>query len=150
MTSEIKQRLTDDMKSAMKAGDKSRLGTIRMALAAIKQREVDSREEQDDAAVLATLEKMVKQRRDSLSQFEAADRQDLAAIEKAELAVLADYLPQPLSDAEIAALIETAIDASGAQSMRDMGAVMAQLNPQLAGRADMKQVSAQVKDRLSG
>jgi|SRR5690606_8529654 len=144
----LKARITDDMKAAMRAGDKSRLGVIRLIQAAIKQREVDERIELNDAQVLAVLEKMVKQRRESIAQFEAGNRQDLADKEAAELAVLAAYMPEPLSAAELDALIEQALAATGATSIRDMGKVMAQLKETTAGRADMSAVSAKIKARL--
>jgi uncharacterized protein len=146
----LKQRLTDDMKAAMKAGAKERLGTIRLVNAAIKQREVDERIELDDTQVLAVLEKMVKQRRDSISQFEAAGRDDLAAKERAEIDVIQGYLPEALSDDEIEALINAAVAETGAASMRDMGTLMGVLRPQLQGRADMGAVSQRVKARLAG
>ncbi len=144
----LKQRLTDDMKAAMRSGDKPRLGVIRLINAAIKQREVDERTEMDDAQVLAILEKMRKQRRDSVEQYASADREDLAAIERAEIVVIEDYLPAALSDAEIDALIDTAVAETGATSVRDMGAVMAAIKPQATGRADMGAVSQKVKQRL--
>jgi uncharacterized protein YqeY len=146
----LKKRIQDDMKTAMKAGDKPRLGTVRLILAAIKQREVDERIELDDTQVLAVLDKMVKQRRDSVSQYAAAGREDLAAVERFEIEVCQSYLPQPLGAAEIAALIETAITATGAAGMKDMSRVMAQLRPQIQGRADMGAVSALIKQRLGG
>jgi uncharacterized protein len=146
----LKQRLTDDMKAAMKAGAKERLGTIRLVNAAIKQREVDERIELDDTQVLAVLEKMVKQRRDSITQFEAAGREDLAAKERAEIDVIQGYLPEALSDDEIEALINAAVAETGAASMRDMGKLMGVLRPQLQGRADMGAVSQRVKARLAG
>jgi uncharacterized protein len=146
----LKQRLTDDMKAAMRAGAKERLGTIRLVNAAIKQREVDERIELDDTQVLAVLEKMVKQRRDSIAQFEAAGREDLAAKERAEIDVIQDYLPEALSDDEIDALINAAVAETGAASMRDMGKLMGVLRPQLQGRADMGAVSQRVKARLAG
>jgi uncharacterized protein len=146
----LKQRLTDDMKAAMKAGAKERLGTIRLVNAAIKQREVDERIELDDTQVLAVLEKMVKQRRDSIAQFEAAGREDLAAKERAEIDVIQGYLPEALSDDEIDALINAAVAETGAASMRDMGKLMGVLRPQLQGRADMGAVSQRVKARLAG
>jgi uncharacterized protein len=146
----LKQRLTDDMKAAMKAGEKARLGTIRLVNAAIKQREVDERIELDDTQVLAVLEKMVKQRRDSIAQYEAAGREDLAAIERAEIEVIQDYLPEALSDDEIDALIDGAVAETGAESMRDMGKLMGVLKPKLQGRADMGAVSQRVKARLGG
>ena len=146
----LKAKITEDMKDAMRAKDAPRLSTIRMLLAAVKQREVDERREQADADVLAVIDKMIKQRRDSIAQFEAGHRADLAAIEKAELAVLAGYMPQPLSDAEIDALIAEAMAATGATGAAGMGKVMAELKPRLAGRADLAAVSAKVKARLTG
>jgi len=137
------------MKAAMRAKETARLAAIRLLLAAMKQREVDERIELSDADVLAIIDKMMKQRRDSLAQFEAAGRQDLAEVEKFEMSVLLDYMPQQLSGAEIDAAIEQAISASGAASAQDMGKVMAILKPQLAGRADVGKVSGQVKARLS-
>ena len=144
----LKARITDDMKDAMRAKDTARLSTIRLILAAIKQREVDERKDLTDADVLAVLDKMVKQRRDSIAQFEAGKRPDLVAIERAELDVLQAYQPQQLSDAEIDALIAAAIAATGAAGSSGMGKVMAELKPRLAGRADMTAVSAKVKARL--
>ena len=146
----LKSRIQDDMKTAMKAGDKPRLGVIRLMLAAIKQREVDERIELDDTQTLAVLDKMVKQRRDSISQYEGAGREDLAEVERFEVGVIQEYLPAALSDAEIAALLEEAIAASGAAAMSDMGKVMNVLRPQIQGRADMGAVSALVKQRLGG
>jgi uncharacterized protein len=146
----LKQQLTDDMKAAMKAGEKHRLGVIRLINAAIKQREVDERIELDDAAVLAVLEKMVKQRKDSVSHFEAANREDLAAIERAELAVIDTYLPAKLGEAEILAAIEAAVAETGATGPADMGKLMGVLKPRLAGQADMGQVSALIKKKLAG
>ena len=146
----LKQRLTDDMKAAMKGGDKGSLGVIRLVNAAIKQKEVDERIELDDAAVLAVLEKMVKQRKDSVSQYEGAGREDLAAIERAEIVVIERYLPAKLDEAAIAAVIEAAIACAGATGAADMGKLMGVLKPQLAGQADMGQVSALVKRRLAG
>ena len=145
----LKTRITDDMKDAMRAKDTARLSTIRLILAAIKQREVDERKELTDADVLAVLDKMVKQRRDSIAQFEAGKRPDLVAIERAELDVLQAYQPQQLTDAEIDALVAAAIAATGAAGPSGMGKVMAELKPQLAGRADMTAVSARVKARLA-
>ena len=147
--SELKTRISDAVKAAMRAGEKTRLGTLRMMSAAIKQKEVDERREMRDADLLAILDKMVKQRRESLEQYEAAGRNELAAVEHAEIAIIAEFLPQPLSDAEIDALIDQAIHDSGAESVRDMGKVMAQVKPQAQGRADMGAVSARVKARLS-
>lgn len=146
----LKQRLTEDMKAAMKSGDKATLGVIRLVNAAIKQREVDERVELDDAAVLAVLEKMVKQRKDSVSQFDAAGRGDLAAVERAEIAVIQRYLPEKLGEAEILAAIEAAIAETGATGPADMGKLMGVLKPRLAGQADMGQVSALVKQKLAG
>jgi uncharacterized protein YqeY len=146
----LKQRLTDDMKTAMKAGDKATLGVIRLMLAAIKQREVDDRIALDDAQVLATLEKMLKQRKDSVSQFEAASREDLAAIERAEIGVIQGYLPEKLGEAEVVSAIDAAIAESGASGPADMGKVMGLLKPRLAGKADMGQVSTLLKGRLAG
>ena len=146
----LKQRLTDDMKAAMKGGDKGSLGVIRLVNAAIKQKEVDERIELDDAAVLAVLEKLVKQRKDSVSQYEGAGREDLAAIERAEIVVIERYLPAKLDEAAIAAAIEAAIASTGAAGPADMGKLMGVLKPQLAGQADMGQVSALVKRRLAG
>lgn len=146
----LKQRLDDDVKAAMRARERERLGTLRLVTAAIKQREIDERISLDDSQVLAVLDKMVKQRRESISQFEAAGREDLAAKERAELEVLQAYLPAALTPDEIERLINDAIAASGAQSARDMGAVMAQVRPQVQGRADMAEVSRLVKARLSG
>ena len=146
----LKAKITEDMKDAMRAKDAPRLSTIRMLLAAVKQREVDERRELADADVLVVIDKMIKQRRDSIAQFEAGHRADLAAVEKAELAVLAGYMPQPLSDAEIDALIAEAMAATGATGAAGMGKVMAALKPRLAGRADLAAVSAKVKARLTG
>lgn len=137
------------MKSAMRAGDKSRLGVIRLLQAAIKQREVDERIELDDAAVTGVVEKMVKQRRDSIAQYTDGGRPELAEAEAAEIEILKTYLPEPLSDEAVTGLIDEAIAATGAASMKDMGQVMGQLKPKLAGRADMGRVSAQIKARLS-
>ena len=144
----LKAQITDDMKTAMKAGDKDRLKVVRLILAAIKQVEVDTRSELDDAAVLSVLDKMVKQRRDSVEQFEKGGRDDLAKIELAEIEVLESYLPERLSDAELDALIEEAIGATGAESIRDMGKVMGIIKSKAAGRADMGAVSGKVKARL--
>jgi uncharacterized protein YqeY len=145
----LKSQITEDMKSAMKAGDKDRLRAVRLILAAIKQIEVDTREELDDAAVLTVLTKMVKQRRDSVEQFEKGKREDLAAIERAEIAVIDEYLPDQLSADELKAMIDEAIRATGAEGIRDMGKVMAQLKSKAAGRADMGALGAQVKQRLT-
>ena len=146
----LKQRLTDDMKAAMKGGDKGSLGVIRLINAAIKQKEVDERVELDDAAVLAVLEKMVKQRKDSISQYEAAAREDLAQVERDEMADIETYLPEKMGEAEILAAIDAAVAETGATGPADMGKLMGVLKPQLAGQADMGQVSALVKARLAG
>jgi uncharacterized protein YqeY len=146
--SALKQRITEDMKSAMRAADKRRLGTIRLLMAAIKQREVDDRIALDDAQVIAVIEKMIKQRRDSISQYEAAGRQDLADQEIYEIEVLQTYMPAALSEAEVDILIEAAITNTGAVSAKDMGKVIAALKAQVQGRADMGKVSAKVKARL--
>lgn len=145
----LKQQLVEDMKTAMRAGDKPRLGVIRLMLAAIKQHEVDERTEQTDVMVIATLEKMLKQRRDSIQQYSAAGREDLAEIERAETRVIESYLPPKLGDAEIDALITAAITATGASSPRDMGKVVGAVKAQAAGRADMAVVSARIKARLA-
>ena len=147
--SSLKNQITEDMKSAMKAGEKDRLKVVRLILAAIKQVEVDKRIELDDAAVLAVLDKMVKQRRDSVEQFEKGNREDLAAIERAEIEVLETYLPEQLSAEELARMVDEVIAATGAESMRDMGKVMGQIKAKAAGRADMGAVSATVKERLN-
>ena len=144
----LKAQLTDDMKTAMKAGDKDRLGVIRLVLAAIKQKEVDERIEMTDPLVLAVLEKMVKQRKDSISQFEAAAREDLAAIERYELGVIEAYLPAKMDEAGILAEIDKAIAATGATSGADIGKLMGVLKPALAGQADMGLVSKLVKQKL--
>lgn len=144
----LKQRLTDDMKTAMKGGDKATLAVIRLVNAAIKQREVDERVELDDAAVLAVLEKMVKQRRDSVTQFEAANRHDLAEAEAAEIVVIERYLPAKLDEAAIDAAIEAAMAETGATGPADIGKLMGVLKPRLAGQADMGLVSKRVKQRL--
>ena len=145
----LKAQITEDMKTAMRAGDTKRRDAIRLLLAAIKQREVDERIELDDAAVVAVIEKMLKQRRDSISQYEAAQRQDLADAEKYEVGVLQAYMPQALSEAEVESAVAEAISAADAKGQQDMGKVMAVLKPKLAGRADMGKVSALVKTRLS-
>ena len=147
--SELKAKITDDMKAAMKGGDKPRLGVIRLILAAIKQQEVDNRINLDDLQVLATLDKMLKQRKDSLEQYQNAGRQDLADQESFEIDVITGYLPAPLSEAELNAAVEDAISETGAASVRDMGKVMGLLKPKLQGRADMGQVSGLIKQRLS-
>lgn len=146
----MKQQLTDDMKAAMKGGDKHSLGVIRLINAAIKQREVDERIELDDAAVIAVLDKMVKQRRDSVTQYEAANREDLAAIERDEIAVIERYLPAKMGEAEIQAEINAAITQTGASSAADMGKLMGVLKPRLAGKADMGLVSRLIKQTLAG
>ena len=145
----LKARITDDMKTAMRAKETARLGTIRLLLAAIKQKEVDERTELDDATVSSIVEKLIKQRKDSISQFQAAGRDDLVAAEQAELVVLQAYLPEQLSAAEVEAAVVAAIAESGATSAKDMGKVMGLLKPRLAGRADMGQVSALIKARLA-
>lgn len=145
----MKQQLTEDMKAAMKAGEKHKLGVIRLINAAIKQREVDERIELDDTAVIAVLDKMVKQRKDSVSQFEAANREDLAEIERAEIVVIEAYLPAKMGEAEIVAAIQAAIAETGASSPADMGKLMGALKPKLAGQADMGLVSKLVKQLLA-
>ena len=144
----LKAQITEDMKAAMRAKDAARLGAIRLLLAALKQREVDERIELSDADVIGVIEKLLKQRRDSVTQYEAGGRPDLADVEKFEIKVLSAYLPQQLGEAEIAAEIAAAVAASGAKGMQDMGKVMALLKPKLAGRADMAKVSSQVKAKL--
>lgn len=146
----LKDNITDDMKTALRAGDKPRLGVIRLMLAAIKQREVDERIQLDDAQVLVVLDKMLKQRRESIAQYEKGGRADLVAQEQAEVVVIQAYLPVPLSAAELDRLIAEAIKTSGAGSMKDMGKVMGLLKPQVQGRADMAAVSAQIKAKLGG
>jgi uncharacterized protein YqeY len=146
----LKVRITEDMKNAMRAKETTRLSTIRMLLAAIKQREVDERIELTDADVVAIIERMIKQRRESITAFESGSRPELAAAERAEIELLQGYMPQPLSEAEIDALIAAAVADAGASAMAAMGRVMAVLKPQLAGRADMARVSAKVKARLAG
>jgi uncharacterized protein YqeY len=144
----LKDTIIEDMKAAMRAGDKDRLKVVRLIMAAMKQIEVDQRTELDDTAVLGVLDKMVKQRRDSVEQFKKGGREDLAAIELAEIVVLEGYLPEQLNDAEIKTLVDEAITATGAESIRDMGKVMGQIKAQAAGRADMGAVGAMVKARL--
>ncbi len=144
----LKAQITEDMKAAMRARDTARLSAIRLLLAAMKQREVDERIELSDADVLAIIEKMLKQRRDSVTQYEAGGRQDLADVEKFEIGVLTGYMPQQLAEAEIAAEVAAAVAGAGAKAMQDMGRVMALLKPKLAGRADMAKVSALVKAKL--
>ena len=145
----LKERITEDMKNSMRSGDKERLAGIRLVLAAIKQREVDERIQLDDTQVLAVLDKMTKQRRESIAQFEAGNRADLVAKESAELAVLQAYLPAQLADSEIEALIRAAIASTGATTMKDMGKVMAAVKPQVQGRTDMGALSARIKGLLS-
>lgn len=146
----LKTQILEDIKTAMKAKETARLGTLRLLSAAIKQKEVDERVELDDAAVLAIVEKLIKQRKDSISQFEKAGRQDLVDAEAAEVVVLSAYLPAQLSEAEIAAAIEAAITSTGAAGPKDMGKLMGVLKPQLAGKADMGKVSSLVKSKLGG
>lgn len=146
----LKQQLTDDMKAAMKSGDKHSLGVIRLINAAIKQKEVDERIEMDDAAVIAVLDKMVKQRKDSVTQYEAAAREDLAQIEREEIVVIERYLPAKMGEAEIVAAIQAAIAQTGASSPADIGKLMGALKPKLAGQADMGLVSTLVKQYLAG
>ena len=146
----LKARITEDMKTAMKAKESAKLAAIRLLLAAVKQKEVDERIELDEAAIIAVIDKMLKQRKDSIEQYRKAQRQDLVDVEQFESEVLAAYMPQALSSGEIEAIIVAAIAASGAQSMQDMSKVMAIARPQLAGRADMGEVSKQVKTRLAG
>lgn len=145
----LKEKITEDMKAAMRARDAQRLGAIRLLTAAIKQKEVDERIELDDAQVQAIIDKMIKQRRDSISQFETGGRQDLADAEKSELAVLAEYMPAALSDDEVRAEVAAAVASTGAAGPQDMGRVMAVLKPKLAGRADMTSVSGLVKSALA-
>lgn len=146
----LKERIQEDMKSAMRSGEKERLATIRLILSAIKQREVDERIVLDDSQVLSAIEKMVKQRKESIAQFEAGGRADLVAKEAAEMAQLQVYLPEPLSAADLAALIDAAVASTGASSIKDMGKVMAEVKTAAAGRADMAAVGALIKARLSG
>jgi hypothetical protein len=146
----LKDRITEDMKAAMRAKDQARLSAIRLLLAAIKQKEVDERVQLTDADVLGIVEKLMKQRRESVTQYEAAGRQDLADAEKFEMKVLSAYLPQQMSEAELAAAVAAAISECGAAGVKDMGKVMAVLKPRLAGRADMGRVSALVRARLGG
>ncbi len=146
----LKAQLTEAMKTAMRAQDKARLGVIRLILAAIKQQEVDTRQEQDDIAVLAVLDKMVKQRRESIRQYTEAGRLELAEQEQFEINVIQEYLPQALSDEEVAALVVEAVAATGAASVKDMGKVMAWVKPKAQGRADMGKVSSLIKSSLGG
>jgi len=146
----LKARITEDMKAAMRSGEKDRLSCIRMLQAGIKQREVDERTLLDDAQVLAVIEKMIKQRRESVVQFQAGNRADLVAKESAEIALLTGYLPAQLGDAELATLVRDAVASTGASSMKDMGKVMAALKPKVQGRADMGALSARIKSALGG
>ena len=150
MTTSLKDRITEDMKIAMKARESERLSAIRLLLAAIKQREVDERIALDDAGVMVVVDKLIKQRRDSLSQYEQAGREDLAAVERAEIDVLTPYLPAQMSTDEVAAAIRAAIAQTGAGGPADMGKVMGVLKPQLAGKTDLSAVSQQVKSALQG
>ena len=147
--SELKKRITDDMKSAMKAKDKQALKAVRMILEAIKQKEIDERIELDDAQVMTVIQKMVKQRKDSISQFSDAGRSDLVEIEEAELETINNYMPEQLSDEEVALVVDKAINDSGANSMKDMGKLMGMLKSQLQGKADMSLVSQLIKSKLS-
>jgi uncharacterized protein YqeY len=146
----LKERITEDMKTAMRGGDKDRLGLIRMLQAAIKQREVDERIQLDDAQTLSVIEKMIKQRKESVAQFQSGGREDLVAKENAEIAVLVGYLPAQLSDAELDAIVKDAIASTGAASVKDMGKVMAIVKQKAAGRADMGAVGARIKAALGG
>ncbi|WP_126447316.1 GatB/YqeY domain-containing protein [Sulfuricystis multivorans] len=146
----LKERILDDMKTALKAKETARLGALRLLIAAIKQREVDERIQLDDAGVIGVIEKMIKQRKDSIAQYEAAKRQDLADAEKFEIEVLSAYMPEPLSADEVAAIVAQAIAESGAKAMAEMGKVMALVKPKIAGRADMVEASRLVKAKLSG
>ena len=146
----LKARITEDMKTAMKAKEAGRLAAIRLLLAAIKQKEVDERTELDEAAISAVIEKLVKQRKDSVTQYEAAGRNDLADVEKAEITILSAYLPEKMSSDEVAAAVAAAVAATGAKGPADMGKLMAVLKPQLAGKADMAEVSKLVKAALAG
>ena len=147
--SELKQRITEDMKTAMRAKEKDKLMTIRNILAVVKQQEVDTREELDDTAVLAIIDKLAKQRRESIAQFSEAGRDDLVAQEELELGFIQDYLPEPLSGTEVEALVANAISSTGAESMKDMGKVMAQIKPVAQGRADMGKISGMIKAALN-
>ncbi|MEN8215282.1 MAG: GatB/YqeY domain-containing protein [Pseudomonadota bacterium] len=149
MSQTLKERISEDMKSAMRAKDKQRLGTIRLIQAAIKQREIDERIHLDDTQVITVLDKMLKQRRDSLAQYEKANRQDLAEQEAFEIKVIQTYMPQALSEAELADLIKAAITTTGATSIKDLGKVMGHIKPLVQGRADMRALSANIKQRLS-
>ena len=151
MADPLKARILEDVKNAMRARDKARLGTLRMVTAAIKQREIDRRSSPlDDASVVAVLEKMLKQRRESARQYEGAGRDDLATAEREEIAIIEQYMPRALDPAEIDTMVDTVIDEAGATTMKDMGRVMGLLKPRLQGRADMGAVSAAVRARLSG
>ena len=151
MSTSLKDRILEDVKQAMRAREKARLGTLRMVTAAIKQREVDHRSEPlDDTSVVAVLDKMIKQRRESATQYESAGRTDLADVERDEVAIIEEYMPQALDPAEVDAMVAAAVDESGAATMKDMGRVMGLLEPRLRGRADMGVVSATVRVRLSG
>jgi hypothetical protein len=150
MSDTLKAQITNAMKDAMRAKEKDRLGVIRLILAAIKQIEVDERVELDDNRVLAVLDKMVKQRRESIAQYEAAARNDLADAEKAEIVILQDFLPEQLSEAEISQMVEDALAKTGASSMKDMGKVMGIIKPQAQGRADMNIISKAIKAKLAG
>ena len=150
MASDTRDRLNADIKTAMKAGDKTRLGTLRFISAALKQQEIDTRTDLDEAAVVGIITKMASQRRDSISQFDAAGRDDLASKEREELTVVEEYLPAPLSAEEIATFVDAAIAKLGATSIKDMGKVMNELRPQLTGRVDMAAVSTSIKQRLGG
>ena len=145
----LKARITEDMKTAMRAKDSARLGAIRLLQAAIKQREVDERITLDDMQVVEAIEKMLKQRRDSISQYEAANRNDLADVEKYEVSVLQGYLPQALTEAEVGAIVEQAVSDTGAAGIKDMGKVMAAVKPLVIGRADMAKISGLIKARLN-
>lgn len=145
----LKERIREDMKSSMKGGDKERLAVIRLIMAAVKQVEVDQRIDLDDGAVIAVLDKMLKQRRESIKQYLSANRNDLAEVEEAEIRVIQDFLPQALSDEEIDVMVKEAIEASGAESIKDMGKVMGMLKPKMQGRADMSVVSTRIKGVLS-
>jgi uncharacterized protein YqeY len=150
MASDTRDRLNADIKTAMKAGDKTRLGTLRFISAALKQQEIDTRIDLDEAAVIGIITKMASQRRDSISQFDSAGRDDLANKEREELTVVEEYLPAPLSADEVAAFVDAAIAKLGATSIKDMGKVMNELRPQLTGRVDMAAVSTSIKQRLGG
>jgi len=147
--SQTRQRILDDIKTAMKAGDKPRLATLRLMSAAIKQIEVDERKELDEPATIAVLDKMLKQRRESIAQYEKADRSDLIAVEQAELEQIQEYMPAALSEKEIASIIDDAVSSTGASSIKDMGKVMGMVKPALQGKADMSAVSQIIKQRLN-